>query len=146
MLVGPLRALLFWWLQTATLAPVSALSPEAAACARAALSAPFVPLAERFGHVSRACAGLFREPECRAAWRTAADQPASSRAAHLIEACRSVYCPLLSPPPSLCVGELTPARMLAEGAPLIHAALARDHGPDFAAAMAGLIPPPAATP
>lgn len=116
--------------------------PDAAACARAAVSAPFVPLAERFGHVSRACADLFLAPACRAAWRTAADQPTYSRAAYLIDACRAAYCPALKPRPTLCAGELTPTRMLGEGAELVRAALTHDHGPEFAASMAAMVPPP----
>jgi biopolymer transport protein ExbD len=120
----------------------AALDPDAAACARAAVTAPFVPLADRFGHVSRACAGLFRDTACRHAWTTAAEQPAYSRAAYLIDACRAAYCPSLKPRPTLCAGELTPTRMLSEGAELVRAALAHDHGPDFAASMAALVPPP----
>ena len=118
------------------------LAPDAAACARAAVSAPFVPLAQRFGHVSRACADLFRDAACRRAWGTAAEQPTYSRAAYLIDACRLAYCPSLKPRPSLCAGELTPARMLTEAAELVRAALAHDHGPAFAASMAAMVPPP----
>jgi hypothetical protein len=125
---------------------LSAPPPEASVCARAAVSAPFVPLAERFGHVSRACADLFRDAACRAAWRKAADQPTYSRAAYLIDACRAAYCPRLTSRPSLCAGELTPARMLTEAAELVRAALAHDHGPEFAASLAAMVPPPSMPP
>ena len=120
--------------------------PDASVCARAAATAPFVPLADRFGHVSRACANLFLMPECRTAWRKAADQPTHGRAAYLIDACRAAYCPTLTPRPSLCAGELTPTRMLTEAAELVRAALAHDHGPAFAASLAAMVPPPSMPP
>ena len=126
------------------LAPPAPASPEAAACVMAAVRAPLLPVSERFAVVSQACAGLFLDATCRRAWDTAASQPTYGRAAYIIDGCRAAYCPVLTPRPSLCAGELTPSRMLAEAAPLVQAALAHDHGPDFAAWMAALIPPPPA--
>lgn len=88
-----------------------------------------------------ACADLYREPACAAAWNAAFHDPVADGAAGIADACTHAYCPQLSEPPALCrqplAGPTDPTRVAQlrelDAAILIHDGLA----PDVARAIAG---------
>jgi biopolymer transport protein ExbD len=78
------------------------------ATARLADPEPGEEVGARSAQISRACADIYSEPGCAAAWR---DPPAriEERPGALARACRDAYCPRLAEPrPALCATQELP--------------------------------------
>jgi biopolymer transport protein ExbD len=100
------------------------------ATARLAEPEPGEEIGSRSAQISRACADIYSEPGCAAAWR---DPPArlEERPSALARACRDAYCPRLAEPrPALCATkELPPPVEMVRGWRELHIRiLARELG------------------
>jgi hypothetical protein len=85
----------------------------------------------RATHLAHACAGLFREAECRRAWLEFDRVAPEARAQSLMRACRQAYCPWLTPRPAACQVEpdgLEADQRLASWYELVARILERDLG------------------